>query len=200
MHAEAGRRSRTLINDVIAGSYQAAAWRNHPGFDPDTQWVWWHCDAAPADVGGARRTPAPATSARTRRRQQLRQPGQLQRVQRPDHQQGPRDRPHEHRPGGPQGGLRGHQPGVRQAALGGWGYWSLWTVPYQTNVHGILGPNLPDGDLARRRARWHPYTGLVERHRRVGALVEEVVSRSIESEQDAARPNRSEGCEQHYGV
>jgi len=35
------------INDVIAGSFDAAGWRNHPGFDPDTQYVWWHCDNAP---------------------------------------------------------------------------------------------------------------------------------------------------------
>jgi hypothetical protein len=25
----------------------------------------------------------------------------------------------------------------------GWGYWTLWTIPSQTNVQGILGPNLP---------------------------------------------------------
>jgi len=31
------------INDAIAGNYQAQGWRNHPGFDPDTQWIWWLC-------------------------------------------------------------------------------------------------------------------------------------------------------------
>ena len=25
----------------------------------------------------------------------------------------------------------------------GWAYWSLWSIPSQTNVQGILGPNLP---------------------------------------------------------
>ena len=34
------------INNVIGKKFQAVAWRNHPGFDPDTEYVWWHCDAA----------------------------------------------------------------------------------------------------------------------------------------------------------
>ena len=25
----------------------------------------------------------------------------------------------------------------------GWGFWTLWSIPSQSNVHGILGPNLP---------------------------------------------------------
>ena len=32
------------INNVIGKQFQAVGWRNHPGFDPDTEWVWWHCD------------------------------------------------------------------------------------------------------------------------------------------------------------
>jgi peptide/nickel transport system substrate-binding protein len=36
-----------MINDVIAGKYDAAGWRNHPGYDPDTQYVWWHCGNTP---------------------------------------------------------------------------------------------------------------------------------------------------------
>ncbi len=42
------------INDAISGNFQAQGWRNHPGFDPDDQYVWWHCDA-----------PAPATQPST---------------------------------------------------------------------------------------------------------------------------------------
>jgi len=37
------------INDAIAGNFQAQGWRNHPGFDPDTQWIWWVCGGAAAD-------------------------------------------------------------------------------------------------------------------------------------------------------
>ena len=45
-----------------------------------------------------------------------------------------------------------------------WAYWSMWTMPYQTNVHGILGPNLPTAtkpDASSQGAA--PFTGLVER-------------------------------------
>jgi peptide/nickel transport system substrate-binding protein len=32
----------TLINEVIAGSFQASFWRQHAGGDPDNQYIWWH--------------------------------------------------------------------------------------------------------------------------------------------------------------
>ena len=42
-----------------------------------------------------------------------------------------------------------------------WQYWSVWTVPYQTNIHGILGPNLPTAASPDASADGaHPYTGL----------------------------------------
>jgi peptide/nickel transport system substrate-binding protein len=31
----------TQIHRAITGDYQAMAWRNHPGGDPDMQYVWW---------------------------------------------------------------------------------------------------------------------------------------------------------------
>jgi peptide/nickel transport system substrate-binding protein len=31
----------TLIDSAISGDYQAINWRNHPGGDPDGQYVWW---------------------------------------------------------------------------------------------------------------------------------------------------------------
>lgn len=34
-----------LIERGLAGEYQAASWLNHPGGDPDTQYVWWHSDS-----------------------------------------------------------------------------------------------------------------------------------------------------------
>ena len=70
----------TLINIAIGRQFDATLWRNHPGADDDTQYVWWHCGNSPA-----------AAPTRTARR--VRQPGQLRRVQRPDHQQGLRQGP-----------------------------------------------------------------------------------------------------------
>jgi peptide/nickel transport system substrate-binding protein len=34
--------SSTIINEIIAGSYQAATWAQHPGGDPDLEYVFWH--------------------------------------------------------------------------------------------------------------------------------------------------------------
>ena len=31
-----------LIDAAIGGEFQAVSWRNHPGADPDTQYVWWY--------------------------------------------------------------------------------------------------------------------------------------------------------------
>jgi hypothetical protein len=35
----------------------------------------------------------------------------------------------------------------------------VWTIPYQTNVHGILGPNLPTATSPDAVGQ-PPYTGL----------------------------------------
>ncbi len=37
------------INDAIQGNFQAQGWRNHPGFDPDTQDIWWVCGGPAPD-------------------------------------------------------------------------------------------------------------------------------------------------------
>jgi peptide/nickel transport system substrate-binding protein len=31
----------TQIDNAISGDFEAIGWRNHPGGDPDTQYVWW---------------------------------------------------------------------------------------------------------------------------------------------------------------
>jgi peptide/nickel transport system substrate-binding protein len=156
------------INDVIAGSYQAAAWRNHPGFDPDTQWVWWHCDAAPAavaptDADGNPAGPAPKNVGVTTS-------------------------------AGPVGnncnnlvnfskfndpvinkafetGRGSTDDAVRQKAYEdinkefakqvweAWSFWSVWTVPYQTDVRGVLGPKLPT-ETSPDAVGSEPYLGL----------------------------------------
>jgi peptide/nickel transport system substrate-binding protein len=35
----------TLINEALAGNFQAMGFRNHPGGDPDAQAVWWRSDS-----------------------------------------------------------------------------------------------------------------------------------------------------------
>lgn len=40
----------SLINDALAGNFQAMSFRNHPGGDPDTQYVWWK-SSSPVNFG-----------------------------------------------------------------------------------------------------------------------------------------------------
>ena len=119
----------TLINVAIGRQFDATLWRNHPGADDDTQYVWWHCGNSPA------------AGHRPERRRRVRQPGQLRRVQRPDHQHRSRQGPLERRPGRAHDALRGHQPGVREAAVEPAGR-STRCGPstYKPNVHGIARP------------------------------------------------------------
>ena len=40
-----------LVQRVIAGDYEVAAFRNHPGEDPDLNYVWWYGEANPVNFG-----------------------------------------------------------------------------------------------------------------------------------------------------
>jgi peptide/nickel transport system substrate-binding protein len=115
----------TLINIAISRGYDATIWRNHPGADDDTQYVWWHCDNAPPascdnpvnfgafndaqinkDFDTARSESDPA------KRTALYE--DINRI-------------------------------FAKQLYNLWGQWTLWTVAFKPNVHGALGPALPDG-------------------------------------------------------
>jgi peptide/nickel transport system substrate-binding protein len=151
------------INDVIAGSYQAAAWRNHPGFDPDTQYVWWACTAPP----GPAAAPAPAApnlgvaSSEGKVGNNCDNPVNFTRYNDPQISKDLNT------------GRTSTDPAVRKQAYedlnrefakqlwSAWAYWSVWTVPYKPNVRGILGPTLPTADSPDVTASGaKPYNGL----------------------------------------
>jgi peptide/nickel transport system substrate-binding protein len=133
----------TLINDAIAGKFQASGWRNHPGFDPDTQWVWWHCKNAPGratdstskeigtdDAGGVTGNNCDNPVNFSRFNDKIINTA-FEKARASDDET------------------------VRKTAYedinrefakqlwDGWGYYSLWTVPSQTDVAGVAGPKLP---------------------------------------------------------
>jgi len=136
------------INDVINNSYQAAAWRNHPGFDPDTQWVWWHCSTPPASV------PPPGTSGPAPTDVGLTTPlGKVGNncenlVNFSKFNDPVINKAFET-------GRTSTNAATRQKAYEdvnkefakqvweAWSFYSVWTVPYQTDVRGVLGPKLP---------------------------------------------------------
>jgi len=133
-----------LINDAIGGKFQAMTWRNHPGGDPDTQYVWWYDgNPDPVKVGN---------------------PVNFGRINDPE-----MDRLLEQ-------GRQEADPAKRKVIYENlnrefakkvwnvWAWYTPWAVVESKNVHGILGPNLPDGSK--------PNPGLPVGHTLIGMWVD----------------------------
>lgn len=106
-----------LINTALGAKFQALLWRNHPGGDPDGQYVWWHSGMLTnfsgindpqidKDLDEGRTTPDPA------KREELYQDLNRQ---------------------------------FAKKAYNLWTWYTLWAIGFDNKVHGILGPKLPDG-------------------------------------------------------
>jgi len=133
----------TLINDAIAGKFQASGWRNHPGFDPDTQWVWWHCKNAPGRAADSTSKEIGTDDAGGVTGNNCDNPVNFSRFN-----DAVINKAFEK-------ARASDDPTVRKTAYedinrefakqlwDGWGYYSLWTVPSQTDVKGLAGPYLP---------------------------------------------------------
>jgi peptide/nickel transport system substrate-binding protein len=134
----------TLISVAVARNYDATLWRNHPGADDDTQYVWWHCGNSGALNSNPNGAPAcdnpinfggfndPVISSDLDKARSM--------------------------PVGP-ARAQVYEAISRRFATELWNLWSqytLWTVAYQPTVHGILGPRLPDGT--------GPFEGLATGH------------------------------------
>jgi peptide/nickel transport system substrate-binding protein len=145
------------INDVIAGNYQVSGWRNHPGFDPDDQWIWWHCYSPPAANDPAATdiaVPAPPSNGNN-----CDNPVNFGRFNDSVINKALET------------GRSSADTDTRKQAYSdvaiefakqfwnGWGYYSIWTVPYQTNIHNVLGPNLPTATSPDATGP-KPFTGL----------------------------------------
>jgi peptide/nickel transport system substrate-binding protein len=125
-----------LVNQAMSGDFQVMQFRNHPGGDPDTQYIWWH-SGSPVNFGriadpdvdrlldDARSNPDPA--ARERDYQDL------NRV-------------------------------FADRLYNAWSQYRLWNVGTATNVHGVYGPDLPDG-------AGPPWPGLATGHPVLGLFV-----------------------------
>jgi peptide/nickel transport system substrate-binding protein len=126
----------TLINVAIGRQYDAVLWRNQPGADPDTQYVWWHCangGTINSNPNGAKACDNPVNFG-----------GFNDPVINTDLDQA------RSMPLGP-ARTRVYEEINRRFASQLWNLWSqytLWTVAYKPTVHGILGPALPDGAAA----------------------------------------------------
>jgi peptide/nickel transport system substrate-binding protein len=149
----------TLINNAIYGTYQATAWRNHPGFDPDTQWVWWHCGVAPAEVGGA--THVGTDDAAHGTGNNCDNPVNFGRFNDAVINQNFEKARGTDNVATRTAAYEAINKEFAKQVWNGWGYWSLWTMPTQTDVQGILGPNLPTATSPDASATGDtPFTGL----------------------------------------
>ena len=121
------------INTALGNDWQALYWRNHPGGNPDSQYVWWH-SGSPVNFGKfkdaeidsllekGRADPDPA--ARQKIYEQLNQE-------------------------------------FAKKLYNVWTNWSNWTIGTAPDVKGVIGPNLPDGSKPfPGLAVGHPVTGI----------------------------------------
>jgi len=106
----------TIINQAIGGNVDAFAWRNYPGQDPDTMYVWFYGGSVVnfnhvndpqlnADLNKGRSSGDTATRTAAYEDFNKRMTGQLYNF---------------------------------------WTWYNQWFIASQSNVHGVVGPNLPD--------------------------------------------------------
>ena len=133
-----------IINEAIGKNFQAIGWRNHPGADPDTQWVWWHCDNEPPDpctnpvnFGGWNDPEINDLLERGRASTDAAEKAEI------------------------------YEELNREFAkelYNLWASYTLWTIAYKPAVHGVFGPPLPNGS--------EPLNGLATGHSVLGLWVE----------------------------
>lgn len=106
-----------LINDAVSRNFVMLTWRNHGGIDPDEQYVWWH-SGSPVNFGGFSDPVIDRILEQGRA-----EPDQAKRI-------------------------KLYKQLAYEFAKQVWNIWgapSAWTVATAPNVHGVFGPDLPDG-------------------------------------------------------
>ncbi|MDQ1509680.1 MAG: peptide/nickel transport system substrate-binding protein [Actinomycetota bacterium] len=133
----------TLINDAINGQFQASAWRNHPGFDPDTQWVWWHCAVTPGRAASSQSKEIGTGDAAHITGNNCDNPVNFSRFNDAIINKAFETARVSDDPTVRKTSYETINKEFAKQLWDGWAYWSLWTMPSQTDVKGIIGPNLP---------------------------------------------------------
>ncbi|MEZ5347596.1 MAG: ABC transporter substrate-binding protein [Microthrixaceae bacterium] len=118
----------TLISTAISGDYQTISWRNHGGGDPDSQYVWWY-GGSPLNFG------------------KFDDPEMNELLDRGRSEVDPAEREAIYEDVNREFGAEAYNQ---------WLTWVEWTIAYQNDIHGVLGPVLPDGS--------EPFPGLAYGH------------------------------------
>jgi peptide/nickel transport system substrate-binding protein len=134
-----------LINIAIGRQFQLITWRNHPGADPDTQYVWWHCNNTPP---AACDNPVNFSGFNDAQINSLLDQGRIT--------LDPAKRATIY---------ENLNRTFAQKLYDQWGSYVIWDIAYQPNIHGIFGPNLPDGSAPfESLPTGHPVLGLWIQH------------------------------------
>jgi peptide/nickel transport system substrate-binding protein len=133
-----------LINIAIGRQFQLITWRNHPGADPDTQYVWWHCNNTPP---AACDNPVNFSGFNDAQINSLLDQGRvtLDPAKRATIYEDLNRR-------------------FAQTLYDQWGSYVIWDIAFKPNIHGIYGPPLPDGS--------QPFEGLPTGHPVLGLWIQ----------------------------
>ena len=114
-----------FITQALIGNFEAFGWRNHGGFDPDTQEVWWTSEnAAPAGEIGLNfgRIDDPVIDENLDIVRASQDPAERQAAAEEINRQ------------------------FGEQVYNIWTSWVIWAIPYQDRVHGVQTPVvMPDG-------------------------------------------------------
>ena len=131
------------INNAVSRNFQMADWQNFPGSDPDSLFVWWHCNNAP---------PAPCDNL-------VNFNGFNDATINADLEKGRVETD-------PVKRRAMYEDLNREFAkqlYDIWVSWGVWSVATSPKLHGVFGPPLPDGSS--------PYNGLAVGHPLLGLFV-----------------------------
>lgn len=118
----------TLIETVIGTEWQIATFRNHPGGDPDTQYYWWH-SSQPTNFGKFKDDEVDALLDEGR---ESSDPERRKEIYQELNKR------------------------LGEQVYNYWLNWTMWAVASDSNIHGVMGPELPSGK--------GPFPGLATGH------------------------------------
>lgn len=108
-----------LINTALGGDWQAMAWRNHPGGNPDSQYVWWN-SKMPTNFGGIN---DPELDALLDQGRAESDPAAREEI------------------------YQNVNRLFAENVYNLWLNWTQWDVGTANDVYGVFGPLLPDGSV-----------------------------------------------------
>lgn len=125
------------ISTALGNDWQMLVWRNHPGDDPDTQYIWWY-GGSPTNFG---KFDDPEINALLDKGRVTTDPAEREKI------------------------YQDLNRLFAEKLYNVWTTWTVWTVATATDVewgpNGIYGPDLPDGSKpAKGLGAGHPVTGM----------------------------------------